>query len=96
MVIKVVCKAKLKQGVDFEEYLKIAREVVSVTKREKGCIMFTLHEDIHDPSILTTIEEWVDEQAIDDHNKNEDVWRYVKELRKIREYTEINTYREVE
>ena len=58
--------------------------------------MFTLHEDIHDPSILTTIEEWVDEQAIDDHNKNEDVWRYVKELRKIREYTEINTYREVE
>ena len=96
MVIKVVCKAKLKQGVDFEEYLKIAREVVSVTRKEKGCIMFTLHEDIHDPSILTTIEEWVDEQAIDDHNKNEDVWRYVKELRKIREYTEINTYREVE
>ena len=96
MVIKVVCKAKLKQGVDLEEYLKIAREVVSVTRKEKGCIMFTLHEDIHDPSILTTIEEWVDEQAIDDHNKNEDVWRYVKELRKLREYTEINTYREVE
>ena len=95
MMIRVVCKAKLKPGVDLEEYLKIAREVVSVTRKEKGCIMFTLHEDIHDPSILTTIEEWVDEQAIDDHNKNEDVWRYVKELRKLREYTEINSYREV-
>ena len=58
-------------------------------------LSYTLHEDIHDPSILTTIEEWVDEQAIDEHNKNEDVWRYVKELRKLREYTEINSYREV-
>jgi quinol monooxygenase YgiN len=95
MVIRVVCKAKLKPGVDLEEYLKIAREVVSVTRKEKGCIMFTLHEDIHDPSTLTTIEEWVDEQAIDEHNKNENVWRYVKELRKLRESTEINSYREV-
>ena len=91
MVIKVVCKPNLSKRVDLEEYLKIAREVVSVTRKEKGCIMFTLHEDIHDPSILTTIEEWVDEQAIDDHNKIEDVWRYVKELRKIREYSEIGT-----
>lgn len=96
MVIRVVCKAKLKPGVDLEEYIKIAREVVSVTRKEKGYIVYTLHQDIHDPSILTTIEEWVDEQAIDEHNKNEDVWRYVKELRKLREYTEVNSYREVE
>ena len=78
MVIRVVCKAKIKPGVDLEEYIKIAREVVSVTRKEKGCIMFTLHEDIDDPSILTTIEEWVDEQAIDEHNKNENVLEICK------------------
>jgi len=94
-MIRVVCKAKLKPGVDLEEYIKIAREVVSVTRKENGCIMYTLHEDIHDPSILTTIEEWEDEQSIDAHNKNQNVWKYVKELRELREYTEINTYREV-
>ncbi len=95
MVIRVVCKAKLKPKVDHEEYLKIAREVVSVSRKEKGCIMYTLHEDIHDPSTLTTIEEWVDVQAIDEHNKNENVWKYVQELRKFRECTEINIYKEV-
>ena len=94
-MIKVVCKAKLKPGVKVEEYLIIAREVVSETRKEKGCIMYTLYEDINDPTILTTLEEWVDEEAINQHNKNEHVWKFVQELRKLRESTEINIYREV-
>ena len=94
-MIKVVCKAKLKPSVKVEEYLIIAREVVSVTRKEKGCITYTLHEDINDPTILTTLEEWVDEEAINQHNKNEHVWKFVQELRKLRESTEINVYREV-
>ena len=94
-MIKVVCKAKLKPGVKVEEYLIIAREVVSETRKEKGCITYTLHEDINDPTILTTLEEWEDEEAINQHNKNEHVWKFVQELRKLRESTEINIYREV-
>ena len=94
-MIRVVCKAKLKQGVNIEEYLNIAREAVSETRKENGCIMYTLHQDIDDPSILTTIEEWVDEEAINQHNKNERVWKFVQELRELRESTEINHYREV-
>jgi quinol monooxygenase YgiN len=45
-MIRVVCKGKLKPGVDVEEYLILAREVVKETREEKGCIMYTLHEDI--------------------------------------------------
>jgi quinol monooxygenase YgiN len=95
-VIRVVCKAKLKPGVNIEEYLEIAREVVLETRKEKGCIMYTLHEDINDPSILTTLEEWEDEESIHQHNKSEHVLRMVPELRKFRESTEINLYKEVE
>ena len=94
-MIKVVCKAKLKPGVKVEEYLIIAREVVSETRKEKGCITYTLYEDINDPTILTTLEEWGDEEAINQRNKNEHVWKFVQELRKLRESTEINIYREV-
>lgn len=94
-MIKVVCRAKLKQNVKVEEYLAIAKEVVSVSRKEKGCISYTLYEDINDPTILTTLEEWEDEEAIDQHNKNEKVWKVVLELRKLRESTEINHYREV-
>ncbi len=94
-MIRVVCKAKLKQDVKREDYLILAQEVVAETRKEEGCIMYTLHEDIHDPSILTTIEEWVDEEAINRHNKSEHIVKLVPGLRKLRESTEINIYREV-
>jgi quinol monooxygenase YgiN len=94
-MIKVVCKAVLKPDVKIEEYLIIAREVISETRKEKGCISYTLHEDINEPTILTMLEEWVDEEAINKHNKSEHVLKIVPELRKLRESTEINIYREV-
>ena len=76
-MIRVVCKAKLKSGVNVEEYLILAREVVTETRKEKGCIMYTLHEDINDPSIISTIEEWENEEAINLHNKSEHVVKMV-------------------
>lgn len=95
-MIRVVCKAKLKPGVNVEEYFILARKVVTETRKEKGCIMYTLHEDLNDPSIITTIEEWENEEDIKQHNKSEHVVKIVPELRKLRESTEINLYREVE
>ncbi len=74
-MIRVVCKGKLKPCVEVEEYLSLAREVVVETRKEKGCIMYTYHQDINDPSILTTIEEWEDEEAIKQHNKSEHVFK---------------------
>jgi quinol monooxygenase YgiN len=94
-MIRVVCKAKLKTGVNFEEYLILARKVVTETRKEKGCIMYTLHEDINDSSIITTIEEWENEEVINQHNKSEHVMKIVPKLRKWRESTEINLYKEV-
>ncbi|MBT2654455.1 antibiotic biosynthesis monooxygenase [Bacillus sp. ISL-18] len=94
-MIRVVCKAKLKPGVNVEEYLILARKVVSETRKEKGCIMYTLHEDLNDPSIITMIEEWETEEDINQHNKSEHVVKFVPELRKLRESTEINLYREL-
>ena len=94
-MIRVVCKAKLKPGVNVEEYLILALKVVTETRKEKGCIMYTLHEDINNPSILTTIEEWENEEVINQHNKSEHIMKFVPELRKLRESTEINHYKEV-
>ncbi|MEH7158943.1 hypothetical protein [Neobacillus drentensis] len=31
-----------------EEYLQLAREVISETRKEKGFIKYTLHEDINE------------------------------------------------
>jgi quinol monooxygenase YgiN len=93
-MIKIVAKGKLKPGVK-EEYLQLARELVTETRKENGCISYSIYEDINDPSILTMLEEWVDEDAINLHNNSEHVMRIVPELRKLRESVEINLYRAV-
>jgi quinol monooxygenase YgiN len=95
-MIKVVAKAKLKPDVNVEDYLVQARVLVAETRKEEGCITYALHLDINDPSIVTMLEEWVDEEALNQHNQTEHVKRIVPELRKLREFTEANIYRELE
>lgn len=92
-MIRVVCKSTLKPGVNVEEYLKMASEVILESRKEKGCLMYTLHGDIKNPSIFATIEEWEDEEALNQHDKSEHVQRIVPELRKLRESTELNIYK---
>lgn len=95
-MIKIVAKGKLKPNVKVEEYLQFARELAIETNKEKGCISYVVYEEINDPSIVTMIEEWVDEEAIKQHNSSEHVLKIVPELKKLRESVEINLYREVE
>lgn len=94
-MIKVVSKAKLKQGVNIEEYLRIAKKVIDETRKEQGCITYVLFQDLQDPSILTMLEEWTDESAINQHDQSEHVLTLVPELRKMRESTETHRYREL-
>jgi quinol monooxygenase YgiN len=94
-MIKIVAKGILKPGVK-EEYLLLARELVAETRKEKGCISYAIYEELNDPSILTMLEEWVDEEAIKQHNNSEHVLKIVPELKKLRKSVEVNLYREVE
>jgi quinol monooxygenase YgiN len=94
-MIKVVSKAKLKQGVNIEEYLTIAKKVIDETRKEQGCISYVLFQDLQDPSILTMLEEWMDEAAINQHDQSDHVLTLVPELRKMRESTETHRYREL-
>lgn len=94
-MIKVVCKIKLKPEVNAEEYLELARTVVTETRKEKGCITYTLNQDINDPSIICMLEEWEDEESLNQHNNTKHVLEIVPELRKLRESTELNFYKEL-
>jgi quinol monooxygenase YgiN len=94
-MLKVVAKGKLKPGVSLEEYLVVAKELVAETQKENGCIEYILHQDINDPTILTMLEKWEDEEALMQHNKTEHVLKLVPKLRDMRESTEINLYKEV-
>ncbi|WP_449539122.1 putative quinol monooxygenase [Ferdinandcohnia sp. Marseille-Q9671] len=94
-MIKVVCKIKLKPEVTIEEYINLAKEVITETRKEKGCITYTLNQDINDPSIISMLEEWEDEESLNQHNNTKHVVEIVPELRKLRESTELNLYKEL-
>ncbi|MFS0820146.1 putative quinol monooxygenase [Bacillus sp. 1P02SD] len=94
-MIKVVCKIKLKPEVNVEEYVTLAKTVVIETRKEKGCLTYTLNQDINDPSIISMIEEWEDQESLNRHNNSKHVLEIVPELRKLRESTELNLYREL-
>ncbi len=95
-MIIVVFKTKLKSEVKVEEYLNLAQRLVEETRKEEGCLMYTLHEDLNDPSVLMTLEEWENQEALEQHNQSEHVLTIVPELKKMRESQEINIYKEVQ
>lgn len=94
-MIKVVCKVKLRPDIDREKYFSLSRKMVEETRKEPGCCFYAVHEDIHDPSILAVIEEWADEEALEQHSKSEHVQKIGPELKKMRVSTELNVYREI-
>lgn len=93
-MIKVVCKYKLKPDVKVE-YLRLAKDLISESRKEKGCIYYSIYEEINEPLILTMLEEWEDEASLTAHNNSEHIKRIGPELAKLRESRELNIYKEL-
>ena len=54
--------------------------VVEPTRRESGCISYTLLQNRTDPADFAFVEEWVSDAAIDAHLASEHVKRALAEL----------------
>lgn len=94
-MIKIVAKSVIKDGKK-EEYINMAKELIEKSLQEEGCISYGLFQDIKDPSILTFIEEWKDQEAINLHNNSEHFQRIVPLLAEFKASKgEANLYKEV-
>ncbi|NRY60288.1 putative quinol monooxygenase [Clostridium beijerinckii] len=94
-MIKIVAKSVIKTE-QVEKYLTLAKELVDKSRKEEGCISYGLFQDINDSSILTFIEEWQDEKAINLHNNSEHFTRIVPLLGELRVGNgEVNLYKEI-
>jgi len=58
----------------------ILLDVVEPTRREDGCISYTLLQNRTDPTDFTFVEEWANDAAIDAHLKSAHVTRALAEL----------------
>ncbi|HQK54515.1 MAG TPA: putative quinol monooxygenase [Sedimentibacter sp.] len=91
-MIKVVAKGYFLEG-KAEEAIKLYEELVEKTRKEEGCISYSLFRDIEDDSILTMIEEWESKDALDKHFKTEHFTRLVPMIGKLRKSSEVNIYK---
>lgn len=92
-MITLVVKAVIKED-KIEEYKDITKELEIESKKEKGCISYSLYEDINNPQILTFIEVWKDEEAIKIHNNSEHFKRLAPKLRELRDgIYDVNFYK---
>jgi quinol monooxygenase YgiN len=69
-MIKVVAKQFVKAG-KLEEFLPVAKTLVEETnKKDAGCIKYEMYQDLSNPLIVTVIEEWESDAALDAHMKS--------------------------
>jgi quinol monooxygenase YgiN len=94
-MITIIAKSIVKEGMKLK-FLEKATELIKSSRAEEGCLSYNLYEDINDSKIMTFIEEWIDEKAIQIHNNSEHFTRIVPELAKLRESKpELNLYKPV-
>ena len=66
-MIIIVAKNYIAEG-KADEFKALTKPLIAASRKEDGCISYSLFEDIHDKNILTFIEEWKSEEDIQIHN----------------------------
>jgi quinol monooxygenase YgiN len=91
-MVKVAAK-NFAQLDKFSEIIELYKELVDLTRKEKGCIKYELYQDENNPTILTMIEEWESRKALDEHLKSEHFIRIVPNVKKyMLKETDMNVY----
>lgn len=93
-MIKVVAKSKVKSE-KLETVLALYEELVSDTRKEDGCIVYELYQDVQDATVVTMIEEWEDQASLDRHMKTEHFLRIVPMVGEHVMESSLNIYHKV-
>lgn len=95
-MIKIIAKNFIIEG-KAEEFKALAKPLITASRKEEGCISYSLFEDIHDKNILTFIEEWKSEEAIKIHNNTPHFTSTVPKFDPLTSKTsDVNLYKVVE
>lgn len=61
-----------------EKFLDLALSLVESTRKETGNVSYNLYHDLNNPNQYTFIENWKDQEAIDQHNASVHFTSFVK------------------
>ena len=90
-MILIVAKCTLLEG-KRNEFYKIAKELEAESRKEEGCISYTLFEDIHNPLGFCYVEQWKDQAAIDFHNQSPHFTKLVPLMNVLKASDDVTLY----
>lgn len=94
-MITIVAKFTVKEG-KVEEFKALAKDLINESRKEAGCISYSLNQDLNNRNVLTFIEKWENKEAIELHNNSAHFTRIVPKLGEFQEkVSEINLYERV-
>lgn len=91
-MILIIAKSKVKEG-KREAFYNMAKELEAESRKEPGCISYTLYEDIHDPLQFCYVEAWKDQEAISIHNQSPHFTRLVPLMNEIKAASDVTHYK---
>ena len=53
-------------------------KLIDITRSEKGCIQYDLHQDNNDPAVFVFYENWESKELLDQHLQNDHIQQYMK------------------
>lgn len=65
-LIKVIAKMVIKED-KVEEFKNIVKELVAETRKEEGCMIYELFQDVNNKNELSFVEEWESSEALQKH-----------------------------
>lgn len=82
--MRMIVKRLIKEG-KIEEVIKIYEEMITLTKKENGCISYALYQDEKNSRLVALMEEWESNEALDLHMQTEHFLTLVPKLNDLTE-----------
>lgn len=95
MAIRIVARDHFKAEC-VEDALVLLKELVAITRTEKGNISYTYCQDVKDPNSFAMLESWESQESMEAHLKSEHFLRIIPLLaEKLAEPSRLEVYTEL-
>lgn len=93
-MLKVVSRRTIKPE-NLEKVLEMYDEMITETRKEKGCISYEFFQDINEENTIAMIEEWEDQECFDAHAKSPHFERIIPQVAELQESSELRIFRKL-
>ena len=83
-MIKVIAKLTIKED-KIEELMSIIPELVAETRKEDGCISYQLFQDVKNKKMLSFVEDWESNEALQRHMKSKHFQEAMPKIAELQE-----------